>query len=284
MWSWLRNDMWITHHEQTILFFPFTLYFCGGAWRSHVTARLWIGHQAKSGAWGGGGGQGVTIQPIHIGWADVGAWPGQYQQAAGKGAKESSLFSFWVSLCLSKRILLKRPFYSGGWVKKMGDQKWCVLKRSCHKKWTCSAWDFCKGGNPALQNTFSGQTFARRCKAGEDLLQRSHSNVLGHLHCSQEMLMSFSHLHNNSHPCESFLCLGSPLTFVKTIRPEDFYIITHETHQQHFWALLWIFGRVGNQERVKSGGSYMLYKACRSGLTLECNWSQALTLNLEIQS
>lgn len=94
----------------------------------------------------------VTVQPIHIGWAGVGAWPVKYQWAVGKGAKESSLFC--INLCLSRWILLKRPFYSGDWVKKMGDQKWCVLKRSCHDKWTCSAWDFSKGGSPTLQNTF----------------------------------------------------------------------------------------------------------------------------------
>lgn len=202
----------------------------------------------------------------------------------GKGAKESSLFSFWVNLCLSKWILLKRPFILG-----VEERRW-EIRSDVFWRGAATINEhvqpgiFLKEGVPLYKTRFSGQTFVRRCKAGEDLLQGSHSNVLGHLHFSQEMLMSFSHLHNNSHPCESFLCLRSPLTFMKTIGPEDFYIITHETHQQHFWALLWIFGRVGNQERVKSGGSYMLYKACRSGLTLECNWSQALTLNLEIQS
>lgn len=150
MCSWLRNDTWITHHGQTILFFPFTLYFCGGAWRSHVTARLWIGHQAKSGAWGG---RGWPYSPSTLAEPMWERGPDNINRQWGKGQK-SHHFSFWVNLCLSKWILLKRPFYSGGWVKKTGDQKWCVLKRSCHNKWTCSAWDFSKGGSPALQNTF----------------------------------------------------------------------------------------------------------------------------------
>ena len=105
------------------------------------------------------------MQPIRIGWADVGAWPVPYRWAVGKGAKESSLFSFWVNLCLSKWILLKRPFFSGGWLKKMGDQKWCVLKRSCHNKWTCSAWDFSKGGSPTLQNTLFRTSLCKKMQS-----------------------------------------------------------------------------------------------------------------------
>lgn len=52
---------------------------------------------------------------------------------------------------------------------------------------------FLKEGAPLYKTPFSGQAFARRCTAGENLLQGSHSNVLEHLHRSQEVLMSFSH-------------------------------------------------------------------------------------------
>lgn len=199
-----------------------------------------------------------------------------------KRARELSLFSFWVNLWLSKWILLKRLFYSEGWIQKMGirsnvfwrgaatiNESVQFLKEVApHTKHLCRA-RLCK----KMQSRWrSAPRKPQQCAWAPPSIPRN----------DNELFASTRH----SHPRESpLLGSGSLLTFMKTIDPEDLGIVTHETPQQHFfWVLLWVFGHVGNQERVKSGESYMLHEACRSGLTLECNWSQALTLNLEIQS
>lgn len=62
---------------------------------------------------------------------------------------------------------------------------------------------FQKDTAPLYRTPFSED--ARRCKTGEDLLQRSCSNMLEHLHPSQELLTSTSHEPNPPH-CKSLLC------------------------------------------------------------------------------
>lgn len=48
---------------------------------------------------------------------------------------------------------------------KLGNGRWCVLKRSCHNKWTSSAWDFSEGHDPTLQNTFFRTNLSRKMQS-----------------------------------------------------------------------------------------------------------------------
>lgn len=90
--------------------------------------------------------------------------------------------------------------------------------------------------------------------------------VLEHLHHSHD------EFHTNPAHRRALLCSASSHLHKRNSA------LSLQTHQQHFWALLWMFVHVGNRDEVKFGGS--LY----AGLTLQCYSSQALTLPLETQS
>lgn len=161
----------------------------------------------------------------------------------GKGAKEPSLFIFWVNLCLQNGSCWRDQFILGTeeWRWGMGEDVFWRGAATINKQ--AQPGIFQKDAAPLYKTPFSGQTSARSCKAGEDLLQGSCSNVFEHLHHSQELLMSFS---TQPTSLQVTSVLSPPLTFTKMIGPEGFYIVTLEAHQQHFWALIWIFVHAGN--------------------------------------
>lgn len=125
--------------------------------------------------------------------------------STGKGAKESSLFIFWVNLCLQNGSCWKDQFILGieQWRWEMGEGVFWRGAATINKQ--AQPGIFQKDTAPLYKTPFSGQTLARRCKAGEDLLQGSCSNVLKHLHHSQELLMGVSHEPNPPH-WKSLLC------------------------------------------------------------------------------
>lgn len=198
----------------------------------------------------------------------------------GKGAKESSLFIFWVNLCLQNGSCWMDQYIhqfilgTEQWRQEMGGDV------------------FWRGA--ATMNKFNLGFFKRiqphSIKHFFQNMQSMWRSAPGKLHQHAWAPPSFPRIvderFTRTQPTSLQVTsvLSPPLTFKKTIGPEDSCIVTLETHQQHFWALLCMFVHAGNQGKVNSGGSYVLYEACRSGLTLQYNWSQALTLNLETQS